>query len=154
MKAQIGVRLNNILNGFMNLDAAAQPNENDRIACDPFKVDQFIDANELEFFNINDLLDYLPLPARGKCLQGLLTRVAHHGVMVMTGLEPSEVARLIHNGGLDVVQTNNIIYGVGRKSMVSVMDSVGVVLNTGQFDLESASYDNTGLQYVIKFVRK
>lgn len=153
MKAQIGVRINPV-NGFMNLDAAAKPDENDRIACDPFQVEQFIDANELEFFQINDLLDYLPLQARGKCLQGLLTRVAHGGVVVMTGLEPSEVARLIHNGSLDVLQLNNIIYGMGRKSMVSVADSIGVVLNTGQFDLESAGYDNTGLHYVIKFVRK
>lgn len=151
MKAQIGVRITP-LNGYLNLDAATQNNEKDRVACDPMNIDPLVDHNELDEFIINDILDYLPLPARQKCLNHLLTKVSHQGKVVITGINPYEVSRLVHNGQLDIQQANSIIYGIGRKSFVNPVDNVQMALSTGQFLEDGIKYD--GFKYVIQLIRK
>lgn len=154
MKAQIGIRINP-LNGFLNIDLAAKQGESDRVPLDDIgKLDNLVDANELSFFQINDTLDFLPLRARAQCLQHLLTRMAHGGTFIMMGVEPIEVGRLLYNGTLSIQQVNDIIYGIGRKSMLTLQDNVGYILGTGQFDLESAKYDDKRLNYVLTFKRK
>lgn len=152
MKVQLGVRITP-LNGFVNLDCAAQPSEVDRIAADPYKLDEILDNNEIdEVFIVNDTLDFLPLQGRQAALNHWLTKLAHGAKLVLAGNDVLNLARLIHNGQLDASQANAVIYGIGRKSFVHPQDNIQIALATGQFEVEGIKYHN--YQYVITLVRK
>lgn len=154
LKCQIGVRINP-LNGYINLDAAAQPGESDRIHCDPMDIDPLVDPNELSELIIAELLDYLPLPARQKCLQHLITRVSHGGKVIIIGNDLQEVCRLGHSGQLNASALNSIIYGIGKKSSVSPAENIQLVLSSGQFDLDEVKYSQQlPYQYTIIVRRK
>lgn len=154
MKAQLGIRLNNILNGYLNLDCAVQPGENDgRIGCDPYKLDDIIDHNELEEFVVHDTLDFLPLQARQSAITHWTTKIAHGGKLIITGNDITEIGRLVHSGKLDLAQANSIIYGIGRKSALRPQETIQMVVNTGQFVLDNVSYSNP-FTYVITLIRK
>lgn len=156
LKVNIGVRLNPVLNGFLNLDLAAQPNENDRIHADIFKLDNLIDNNECDQIIINDSLDYLPFgQARQTALQHVMTKVSHGGKLIITGSDLYEVCRLGHLGQLDSQTLNSIVYGIGKKSFCRPNDNAQVILSSGQFDLVDKKFNtNVPFQYILTFVRK
>jgi len=142
-------------NGFLNLDPTSQPQDTDRVMVDLFKLEDMIDANEAELILINDVMDYLPLPVRGKFLSGVLTRVAHDGEVFISGLDLYQASRVIHTGELaGIEQANAVLYGqqVSKKSAVTPQDVLSLIQQTGQFEIVEMSY--SGIQYVIKARRK
>ena len=156
LKVNIGVRLNPVLNGYLNLDLAAQPNENDRIHADIYKLDNLLDHNECDEIILNDSLDYLPYgQARQTALQHIMTKLAHGGKLIIMGSDIYEVCRLGHLGQLDVQALNSIVYGIGKKSFVRPMDNVQMVLSSGQFESEEVKYNsNVPFQYTVVMRRK
>lgn len=155
MKVQLGVRINP-LNGFLNLDLAAQPNEQDRVHADIYKLDSLLDNNECDQVILNDSLDYLPFgQARQTALQHVMTKIAHGGQLIIMGTDIREACRLGHLGQLNDQQLNHIVYGMGKKSFVSLEENVNVVLSGGQFDLLEKKFNlNLSFQYIQTFQRR
>lgn len=157
MKLSVNLTIRgNVLNGYMNLDPTAQVGENDRILCEPTNLDPIVDNNEIdEEFLCNDTLDYLPLPARQQTLNHYLAKVGHGALFVCTGLDLTEVCRLVGTGKIvDTPQICGIIYGtqVSKKSAITAEDTIGMIMQTGQFDVEKVSFSN--LQWVVTARRK
>ncbi len=154
VKVNITVR-GPVFNGFLNLDPTATQQDQDRVLCDLQNFDSLLDNNEAEQILVNDILDYIPLPARPKVLSSLLTKVAHDGEVVVTGLDLHEMARVVYDGECGSIdESNRIIYGtvISRKSAVTPQENVNLLMQTGQFQVTSVSYH--GIQYVIKARRK
>ena len=155
LKVNLGVRLNSVISGYLNLDCSPDPNNKQAIAVDPFKLDDVLDNNELEEFLVNDTLDFLPLQARATALNHWMTKIAHGGKLIIMGSDIYEVCRLGHLGQLDVQALNSIVYGIGKKSFVRPMDNVQMVLSSGQFESEEVKYNsNVPFQYTVVMRRK
>lgn len=144
------------LNGFLVIDPTCQPGQNDRVLCQNItNLDDLVDNNECEEIICEEVLDYLPLPARLPALSNYLTKIQHGGTIVITGLCPYEASRLVHQGQLsNLQQINALLYGTAalRKSIVPAEYNVGIAVQTGQFVVEQVKYAN--LQYVIVMRRK
>lgn len=154
MKANLTVR-GSVLNGYLNIDPTANPQESDRVLCQLDNLDGLIDSNELEEFLVGDTLDFVPIQARQTMLTHWLAKVSHGGTFVMAGLDVNEATRVISNGSVeDLGQVNQTLYGtnVSRKSISNPQYNIQVVMNTRQFDLVFAKY--AGLNYVLTFRRK
>lgn len=151
MKVQLGVRPTP-MNGYYCIDFAAQPTDMDRVLGDPYKLDSLLDANEVSEMVVGDSLDYLPLQARSKALNHWLTKLSHRGTIVITGNDPKYIGHVIFDGSINIEQTNSIIYGIGKKSMVTALDNINIAMNTGQFVVENLKYNN--FQYVVVLRRK
>lgn len=151
MNAQIGVRLKEILNGWMNIDFATQSNENDRIFAEPMKIDAILDANECEILNVTDSADFMPIQARSQLLNHWCSFISHGGQLIMMGLDPYEFSRQVHNGQLSLQQANELAYGIGKKSFCDIPNNIAIVTANGQMEVEKIV---PGLFYTIMFRRK
>lgn len=141
LKVNLGIRLTPLEN-YLNIDFAAQPNQQNPVPGNPYDLDNLIDANEADELLCSDSLDYLPAQGRNKALQHWLNRVSHGGIIVVQGNDMYELARLIHLGQVNLQQANDTVYGIGRKSFSVPDEVIQSIMSTSQFSLESVRYNN------------
>ena len=148
-----------VLNGYLNIDCCGNPQSSDRIVGQIENLEALVDANECEELIALQVLDHMPIQIRAKVLQHYLTRIAHGGLLIISSIDLMEVSRLIYNGSIaDILEMNKLVYGIGnnpwswKKSFIPLQDTIGLIMNGGQFVIESIKYD--GVFYVIKSRRK
>lgn len=147
------------LNGYLNVDVLAQPNDQTKINADISNLDAVVDHNECAEVLAIGVLDFVPLPLRSKVLNNWLAKVSHGGTITLSGIDLNEFSRLVHNGQLnDVVQINQTLFGLCRtaweirKSYVPLDQTIQMIVQTGQFDIQAVKYD--GIYYYVTARRK
>lgn len=150
------------INGFMNLDQVAQPNQSDRQLADLAKLDDIIDHNEVdEELLALDVINFFPLQMVPQVVNHWCCKIAHGGLITISSLDLQEAARTISLGTIsDTLQINRLLYGnvtntwTIRKSFVGLQDVITIVTQTGQFDVGQIKFSPDGLFFVVTFRRK
>ncbi len=150
---------NKPLNGYTNINQTASPNDTEQIPCELNALDGIISHNECEEVLALQVLDHFPLQMRQPTLVHWLCKLKHGGKITISATDPYEMARLIHVGEIEnPVQFNELVYGQIKnvwdikKSVLPLQDTIGMIMQTGQFNIESVKYE--GPYYYIVARRK
>jgi hypothetical protein len=147
------------LNGYWNIDPLAPEGSDKHVRADPNCLDGIVDNNECEEVLAQYTLDFIPLQARFQVLTHWMSKVAHGGMLILTCLNINELARLIHLGQIaDSQSITANVFGpctniwLIRKSVTTVDDTIGMIRQGGQFDVEKVVFD--GLMFTVVARRK
>lgn len=145
------------LNGYLNLDPLAQPNDSSKVSHGLENLDDIVDNNECDEFLAHKVIDAFPVNTRQQVLGHWLSKVEHGGLFTLSGLDINKATRLIASGDINLNDANILLYGPCinmwsiNKGVWSINDAVNAILSTGQYQILSKSFN--GLLYVIKAKR-
>jgi hypothetical protein len=146
------------LNGYLNIDPLANPKDEDKIATDISNIDSFVDHNSAELLLALDVLDFFPLQVRQSVLINYMCKIAHGGSLIVGGLDIREIGRALFYQNLDLRREANLhLFGPcdhvmrSKKSLITMDDTVEMIMNPGQFEIQSKKFD--GMHYLVEAKR-
>lgn len=145
------------LNGYLNLDPLAQPNDASKVNHTLENLDDIIDNNECTELLAYNVIDTFPINVRQQVLSHWLSKIEHNGVFVLSGLDINKAARLITSCDISIGDINTLLYGPClnmwsiNKGAWSLHDAINAIMSNGQFKILTKSFN--GLNYIVKAQR-
>ena len=69
LKVNLGIAIQNPLNGYMNIDPVGNPQNQNVISAPIDQLDSLLDHNSVSFLLAIDVLDYFPLQVKNQILK-------------------------------------------------------------------------------------
>lgn len=97
------------INGYLNID----PNldHDGKVVCPLDNLNDHVDDAECEEILALDVLEYIPKELADKTVVHWLSKLAHGGKIILSGINARQVAKAILNKSIDIDAANILMYG-------------------------------------------
>lgn len=101
----------------------------------PTDLDRYVDNNECSEILCDEIINYIPITELYKYFVKLESKLAHNGKLIINSNDSIEIAKLYHNGNIDTLTFNNLIYGTRantwefKQSVICLDEAVAIFKN-------------------------
>lgn len=146
------------LNGYLNIDPLAQPNDQSKVQHPLDNLDDLVDNNECDEVLAYGIIDVFPIEVKKDKLAYWASKVEHKGVFVFSGTDLRKASKIIADESMDTRNSNALLYGnpaanpwTTKRSLWTLDEARSAIVSTQQFNIYSIEY--SGIDYIIKAKR-
>lgn len=152
MKINLLLNSNDVRSGYLNMSPLAEPNDPDKIRCNPDNLSIYVDDGECEDFIATDMIDYVPQANKDTIMNHWMSKIALGGTLTIGGLDLTEVCRAITLRQISLQAGVECLYGkeIQRNSLIPAEQMRRLLEQKGYKIMEVKMID---LSYLIKAQR-